>query len=240
MMHLLDQTFPTPEENLACDEALLNAAEQAGEPREVLRFWESDRPLVVVGYSSHVEREVHQDYCRRSQIPILRRTSGGAAVVAGPGCLMYALVLSYQLRPQLRDLGVAHDVVMGRMLAALAPLVPDLEFRGTCDLALDGRKVSGNSVRCRRDHLLYHGTLLYRFPLELLDACLAMPPRQPDYRSGRGHSAFVANLPLNADRIKSELARAWQAKTPGTPPSPSELHALIAEKYGRPEWNFKR
>ncbi|HEY5314046.1 MAG TPA: lipoate--protein ligase family protein [Pirellulales bacterium] len=239
-MDLLNHTFATPEENLACDEALLNAAEQASQAREVLRFWESDRPLVVLGYSSHVEREVHQDFCRRSEIPILRRTSGGAAVVAGPGCLMYALVLSYQLRPQLRDLGVAHDLVMGRMLQALAPLVPQLEHRGTCDLALDGRKVSGNSVRCRRDHLLYHGTLLYRFPLELLDACLAMPPRQPDYRGGRGHGAFVANLPLDAESIRAALAQAWQADTPGSPPSPAELHTLMAEKYSRPEWNFKR
>jgi lipoate-protein ligase A len=160
--------------------------------------------------------------------------------VAGPGCLMYALVLSYALRPQLRDLGVAHDFVMGRMLDALAPLVPHLERRGTCDLALDGRKVSGNSLRCRRDHLLYHGTLLYRFPLDLLDACLAMPPRQPDYRQGRGHGAFVANLPLDAERIKAAIARAWQADTPASPPSPAELQTLVAEKYSRHDWIFKR
>ncbi len=34
-------------------------------------------------------------------IPVLRRASGGAAIVIGPGCLMYALVLSYELRPSL-------------------------------------------------------------------------------------------------------------------------------------------
>lgn len=239
-MHLLDLTFPTPEENLACDEALLNEAERSSQPRELLRFWESDRPVVVVGYSSHVEREVHQDYCRRSGIPILRRTSGGAAIVAGPGCLMYALVLSYQLRPQLRDLGVAHDVVMGQMREALAPLVSNLEHRGTCDLTLDGRKVSGNSVRCRREHLLYHGTLLYRFPLELLDACLAMPPRQPEYRERRGHGSFVANLPLDSNQIKAALASGWQADTPAAPPSPGEVATLVAEKYSQPQWNCKR
>lgn len=239
-LDLLDHTFATPEDNLACDEALLNAAERAGQPREVLRFWESARPLVVVGYSSHVDVEVHRDVCRRREIPILRRTSGGAAVMAGPGCLMYALVLSYQLRPQLRDLSRAHELVMGRMLRALSPHVPHLEQRGTCDLAWKGRKVSGNSVRCRRDHLLYHGTLLYRFPLDLLDECLAMPPRQPDYRQQRNHGAFVANLPLEAEQIKTALSAAWQAEKPCPPPLQAELDPLIAEKYGRQEWIFKR
>jgi lipoate-protein ligase A len=239
-MQLLDQTFATPEENLAADEALLDEAEHSAGPREVLRFWESDQPLVVVGYSSHVDREVNQEACRRREIPILRRTTGGAAVMAGPGCLMYALVLSYQLRPQMRDLGRAHELVIGRMLQAFAGQVLNLEHRGTCDLAWEGRKVSGNSVRCRREHLLYHGTLLYRFPLELLDACLPMPPREPDYRQRRAHSAFVANLPLAAEQIKAALVSAWQIDAACPPPAQQELDRLIAEKYGRPEWIFKR
>ena len=238
-MQLLDHTFATPEENLACDEALLNEAERAEAPREVLRFWESDQPVVVVGYSSHIDREVNQDACRRREIPILRRTSGGAAVMAGQGSLMYALVLSYRLRPQLRDLARAHEFVMGRMVQALSPLVSGLEHRGTCDLTWQGRKVSGNSVRCRREHLLYHGTLLYRFPLELLDVCLGMPPRQPDYRQGRSHSDFVANLPLEAEQIKAALARVWQADAPCPLPATEELASLIDEKYGRREWVFK-
>lgn len=239
-MQLLDYTLGSPQENLACDEVLLNAAETAGDPCEVLRFWESDRPFVVVGYSSRVTDEVDVETCRASGIPILRRTSGGAAVVAGPGSLMYALVLSYQLRPELRDLGAAHRAVMGRMVDALAPLAPGLEHRGTCDLAWQERKVSGNSVRCRREHLLYHGTFLYRFPLTLLDQCLRMPPRQPDYRAGRGHSAFVANLPLGPAQMKRAIAEAWAGNEPARPPDAEQLQTLIAEKYGRAEWNFKR
>ena len=35
------KTLPSPEANLACDEALLDACE-AGEAPELLRFWESD------------------------------------------------------------------------------------------------------------------------------------------------------------------------------------------------------
>jgi lipoate-protein ligase A len=87
-MKLLDLTLPTPEENLALDEALLDEADAAGRPLETLRLWEPRQTFVVVGRSSSLEREVRLDRCRERGLPILRRVSGGAAIVAGPGCLM--------------------------------------------------------------------------------------------------------------------------------------------------------
>src|SRR2546422_3154717 len=62
-MHLLDLTFPTPAENLACDEALLDLCEQGG-AGEVLRFWEPREYFVVVGYANKVASEVNLAACR--------------------------------------------------------------------------------------------------------------------------------------------------------------------------------
>jgi lipoate-protein ligase A len=239
-MRYLDLTLPTPEENLALDEALLEEAERAGRPTETLRLWEPAEPMVVVGRSSRIEAEVHRDACRRRGIPILRRPSGGAAVVTGPGCLMYALVLSYRLRPSLRLIDHAHRLVLGRVASALRPLAPEVTCRGASDLAVGRSKFSGNSVRCKRDHLLYHGTLLYDFPLDLIDQCLKMPPREPDYRRGRPHRAFVANLPLSSAEIRRALATAWDANTPCVAWPRDHTVRLVHEKYGRPEWNDSR
>ena len=47
------------------------------------------------------------------QIPVLRRASGGAAIVAGPGCLMYSVVLRYAGREHLRLLDEVHRHVLG-------------------------------------------------------------------------------------------------------------------------------
>ena len=69
-------------------------------------------------------------------------------------------------------------------------------------------------MRVKREHLLYHGTLLYDFPLEMIGRCLAMPPREPDYRQARPHDAFVANLPLDAAMLRSALRTAWAAFEP--------------------------
>lgn len=239
-MRYLDLTLPTAAENLALDEALLEEAEQAGTPLETLRLWESPKPMVVVGRSSKIAAEVRLGDCRKLGIPVLRRSSGGAAVVAGPGCLMYALVLSYDLRPTLRAVDCAHRFVMSTLASALAPLVAGVCHRGISDLAIGRLKFSGNSLRCKRDHLLYHGTLLYNFPLELIEQCLAMPPRQPDYRQGRAHGSFITNLPLEPEVIRKVLVTAWDATEPLKNWPRQRTARLVAEKYSRPQWNESR
>jgi len=236
-MRYLDLSLPTPAENLALDEALLDEAEAAGRPMETLRTWESDRPMVVLGRSSRLDAEVHRDACRALGIPILRRPSGGAAVLAGPGCLMYALVLSCRQRPALRAVAAAHRTVLSTIAAALAPLVPDLHCDGTSDLVLGGRKVSGNSLRAKREHLLYHGTLFYGFPLELIARCLAMPPRQPAYRGGRPHLDFLANLPIPAAALRQALRAAWNADEPRADWPRAAVARLAAEHYNKVAWD---
>jgi lipoate---protein ligase len=239
-MELLDLTLDTPAENLALDEALLDEAEQSEHPRECLRLWESDRPIVVVGRNSRVELEVHEDACRAAGVPVLRRTSGGCAIVAGPGCLMYALVLSYELRPELRMLDVAHRFVLETIAAGLRPLMPSVERRGTSDLALGELKFSGNSVRCRRKTILYHGTLLYDFPLELVSKYLKMPPKKPDYRGDREHESFLANLPVGGDALRQRLVLAWDATTPHGEWPRKRVEQAVAERYGQEHWNLKQ
>ena len=217
LMTLLDLTLPTAAENLALDEALLEEAEASPAGCETLRLWEPKQLAVVIGRSSRADLEVRLDGCRELAIPVLRRASGGAAVVTGPGCLMYALVLSYELRPGLRGLGYAHRWVLGTLVRALSACLSGVRCQGTSDLAIGDLKFSGNSARCRRRWLLYHGTLLYDFPLALVAQCLRMPPRMPAYRDGRGHARFLTNLPLPVQTIRAALIGGFG---PLEPPGP--------------------
>ena len=80
-MRYLDLTLPSLAENLALEEALLEEAETAAAPLETLRIWEAVRLGVVVGRSSRVDVEVRAADCREAGVRVLRRISGGAAVV---------------------------------------------------------------------------------------------------------------------------------------------------------------
>ncbi len=239
-MKLLDLTLPTAEENIALDEALLDAAESSGKPAEILRLWEAPSPLVVVGRSSRVAEEVNLTRCEEQNIPVLRRASGGAAIVAGPGCLMYTVILSYETHPALRLLDQAHRFVLGGLMNSLASLLPGVHHLGISDLALEGRKFSGNALRCKQQHLLYHGTLLYDFDLPLIGDLLATAPRQPEYRAGRDHREFVTNLPISGARLREKVAAAFSANEPETCWPQVITSELVARRYSRREWNHER
>ena len=241
-MRLLELTLNTAAENVALDEALLHEAEATASRSEFLRIWESPSPIVVVGRASQVDQEVNRKACETRHIPIIRRTSGGNAIVAAPGCLMYALILSYERRPSLRIVAHAHRMVQQKFEAALGRLLPGVTAAGISDLALGKNrlfKFSGNSLRCRRNYCLYHGTLLHDMPLELISMLLKMPPRQPDYRRGRPHAEFVANVPCAAVDLRAALIEAWQPTSILTDWPQQTMRQLVAEKFGQVAWNFR-
>lgn len=157
---------------------------------------------------------------------------------------MYSLILSLDRRRELRHVDKAHAFVLDRIAAALTRHQAGVQRAGTSDLAVRTeaglRKFSGNSLRIRRNWLLYHGTILYQFPLELIDICLTMPARQPDYRQGRRHGAFVTNLPLAREVIYQALAEAFEAREPMAEVPVARVAQLAAQKYSQAAWNLRR
>ncbi len=229
MLRLLDLTLPSPEENLALDEALLLALNDevargtgAPPPAETLRIWESPVRFVVLGVSGRLRAEVDVEACARAGVRILRRASGGGTVVQGPGCLNFALVLSLEARPELRDVTRSYARILSGLRDALD--LEGSEPSGTSDLAIRGRKISGNAQKRTAHALLHHGTLLHGFDIACLEECLREPEKQPAYRGGRSHPAFVRNAPLTASEIRSRLIAAWPAA-----PAPGF-------QYGNREW----
>jgi lipoate-protein ligase A len=240
-MTLLDFTLPTPAENLACDEALLDQADAVVGALEVLRFWESSVPFVVLGIGNRVAEEVDLEACRALGVSVLRRCSGGGTVLQGPGCLNYSLVLNIAESGPLAGITGTNCFVMERHRQALAALVNEpVTVRGVTDLALGDRKFSGNAQRRRRHSLLFHGTFLLDYDEALVQRALRLPPRQPDYRAGRSHTEFLTRLPVARDAIKAALRETWNATKPFAPVPTQEIARLAQEKYSRPEWNLRR
>jgi lipoate-protein ligase A len=241
-MKLLDLTFPSPAENLACDEVLLDWRE-AGGGEAVLRFWESPKHFVVVGYANKVAAEVNVAACEAQGVPIFRRCSGGGTIVQGPGCLNYALVLPITAAGPTRNISAANRFIMERNRAALESAIGNrqsaIQVQGHTDLAIDGLKFSGNSQRRRRKFLLFHGTFLLNFDLKLIEELLRMPSHQPDYRQSRSHSEFVTNLNLAADDMKAAMRKSWGLSSQLSVSLRSEIMKLVEQKYSKSEWNLK-
>ena len=230
-------------QELALEECLLRSVEAAPPPFETLKVWEASQTSVIVGRGSKLTEEVNLVACEKLNVPILRRCSGGCAVVVGPGCLMYSVVLDLRHRPQLRVIDRAHEFVLQKILQALKACgITDARQAGLSDLVIQTdcevlRKFSGNSLRITRDALLYHGTILYGFPLESIAELLLLPPRQPAYRGQRGHSHFVTNLAIDPNEFTSALAEVWNAISKvGFLPN-INVERLVTEKYADDRWN---
>ena len=209
---LLDLTLPSPLENLALDEALLDDLEE-NESRPVLRFWESDRYFVVLGRSSSFRNDVHLDTCQEDGVPVLRRASGGGTVLQGPGCLSYAVVLPLRLHADLRDIRLTNRFVLQRIAGALSRWQPAITIQGISDLAVHGRKISGSAQRRTRNALLFHGTVLHRMESRIISRYLKQPKRQPGYRADRPHDDFLRTIDAPLQEMKQAIANAWHADT---------------------------
>lgn len=238
-MKCLDQTFPTPQENLACDEALLDWCEE-GFPDEILRFWEPRQPFAVLGYSNKARSEVNIDSCKTLGVPVLRRCSGGGTVLQGPGCLDYALILGIHGDSPLATIPQANAFIMNRNRNALNSLLGgNVLIQGFTDLTFHGRKFSGNSQRRRRRYLLFHGSFLLNLDLVLVEQALRMPSKQPEYRRERSHIDFLTNLNLPADAVKEAMKTTWHTTDALAEIPEQKIRQLVQDKYATDGWTLK-
>ena len=143
MMHEnAGETSLDPEEQLRREWALFRSVE-TGSPGNLCRCWEASQPVVVVGRSTNLAADVVLDTCRDDRVPVLRRFSGGGAVVLAPGCLNYAVVLSLDSWPGLTTSpNSRHPAPDCGRTGCLG-----LSLAGETDLALGGRKVSSSAQR---------------------------------------------------------------------------------------------
>jgi len=238
-MNLCDLTLATPEENLACDEVLLDLCE-AGQCDELLRLWALPRYFVVLGYANQAATEANLPFCQKHTIPVLRRCTGGGAILQGPGVLNYSLILRIPDSGPLHSIPATNRFILERLRDTLAPLLmAPVEWQGQTDLAIGGLKFAGNAQRRHRRCLLFHGSFLLHLDLSLVEKALPLPSRQPGYRLNRSHSDFLININLPPHTLKAALSKTWNATDPLAPLPLDQITRLAHEKYALDEWNLR-
>jgi len=185
--------------------------------------------------------------CAAAGVPILRRPSGGATVVLGPGCLMWSVVTPHpEGVPAVERI---HAAMLDPLVREFHHLGLPVSRQGTSDLVLavegpsggrDGfRKMSGNALRVRRHGVLYHGTLLDDFDIPLAERLLRHPPREPAYRARRPHGAFLANLAIGRAALEELVRRAFGAFAPRLDVPWERVERLVRERYGDAGWTHR-
>ncbi len=239
-MKIIDFQTTSPEENLAMDEFFLAKAERL-ETGETLRFWKPVADFVVIGRSGKVDEECFVAQCAEDGIKILRRISGGAAVLESAGCLNYSAVLSYSRDAVFRSITGSYERIMADLVERFRGKGVDAEFLPYSDLAVGGRKFSGNAQARKKRYFLHHGTVLYGMDMSKVAKYLKHPPKEPEYRKRRSHGEFLTNISISAADAESVVREAFKCGNDHWRPDPSDLGGLrdlIERKYLSDSWNL--
>jgi len=205
---------------------------------EILRVWEPVQYFVVLGHANSIRAEVNFSACQEDRVTVLRRMSGGGAVLQGPGCFNYSLFLNATHR--FRTVKEGFRYVLERhkkIVQALTGLEVALE--GISDLAIGARKFSGNAQYRKSRAVLIHGTFLLDFDLSLIGRYLQLPSKQPAYRQKRSHLEFLTKLPVRSAELRERLQESWSARTALDKIPIDRIEVLVQERYGRKEWSEK-
>jgi len=172
------------------DDALIEATRADNSTRLAVR--RVPEVSVVLGRASKIPLELHHERCVTDGVPVLRRRGGGCAVVLDPGNLVISLALP---APGFGQVDKLWRGLTGWLLTGLeAAGIPGLYQDGICDLVLENRKVGGAAMYRARGLVYYSTTLLLSPRVDLMERYLPHPPREPDYRRGRSHCAFVGGI----------------------------------------------
>ena len=182
-------------------------AATAGDGAARVRVWRPDATEVVLGRGSHAAVELDLDAVRTDGVAVRRRRGGGCAVVLDPGNVVVSLTLA---APGIGDNPRWFRTITDWMVRSLAALGHEgVRQAGISDLVQGDRKVGGSALYRAKGLLYYSTTLLAAPDVDVIERWLRHPPREPDYRRGRPHRAFVAGLRPASDpaALAAALAR---------------------------------
>jgi lipoate-protein ligase A len=250
--------------NLALDEAIFQAVRQGASP-PTMRLYRWSAPALTIGYAQDRDRDVDCPACRARGIEVLRRITGGRAVLHaaevtysvsapaglpgfGPGLAEAYRHIAAGLLAGLRLLGLDSAAA-----TAAPPRSPGQRRDPACfatasrhEVVVGGRKLIGSAQRRAGGAFLQQGSILLEAHGSLLTQLLHGfgGVAGEDRMTGLGELLDPAPAPdAVAAAVAAACASVWGVSfLPGEPSSAERLGAaaLVEGRYRREEWNAGR
>ncbi len=183
-----------------------------------ISLWLPDKVMVVIGKGSDIESELNIKNIIRDNIPVLRRNSGGCAVVLSAGMLICSMAIYHQkLINPMKFFKIFSNILIEALRISG---VPNVEQKGISDLSINGKKIAGSSIYRNRDIVFYHCVINIESDTKLFDYYLKHPPREPAYRKGRKHSDFVSSIrafgfDMSKEALMNNIRKVWAEQIRG-------------------------
>lgn len=252
---------------MALDEALLHSV-ASGNSMPVLRFYRWCPATVTLGYAQSVTTDIDLNACRDAGLDIVRRSTGGRAVLHDYE-VTYAVLAPFNSEPFGSTILDCYRLIAEALLKALnglglpAQLVPG-KLRGgpqnsakaVCfsvpsqyELVIEGCKVAGSAQKRHGKAFLQHGSIPLEINLELLGQALRADSNATiaDSLQTVGWLNRYGLKDLKVEQVEVALANAfaehigieWKVSEP-TSAELGMAREICVDKFGNQNWNLKR
>lgn len=155
-------------------------------------IWRPDEVYIILGRSNSLEKSLFTQHVIDDNVRIMKRPSGGEAVVLTP--LMIVVAMAWPIEVS-NSSQVAFKLSNELIISTLTQLgVRNLHHKGISDISINDRKIAGSAMHKGSDRWFYHAVVNVAEPIGTISWYLVHPNREPDYRQGRSHEDFVTNL----------------------------------------------
>jgi lipoate-protein ligase A len=211
VLRVLDFEVGDPYWNMAIDEAVAKCVGEGKSP-QTLRLYGWSPSAVSIGFFQEAEVVVDLEFCRKSGIDVVRRITGGGAVLHTQGELTYSLALN--MSAPHADVLESFESLCRPVVSAIRRLGVDAVFRPINDIEVCGRKVSGSAQTRKFGAILQHGTIL----LELDRSFLRALRVEPEKLRARG----ISDVAERVTTLNSSLSRSL---------APADICPLLIEEF---------
>ena len=171
---LLDTPPMTAAENMALDNTLVELKGQGKTPN-TLHFLQFSPRAVLTGFHQSVEEEIRVDYCRRENIHINRRVTGGGAIFFDENQLGWEVICDKSFFNLSIPNARLFRTLCNPVVTALGRLGLQSSFRPRNDIEINGRKISGTGGTESDGAFLFQGTMLVDFDVDTMLKSLKIP-----------------------------------------------------------------
>lgn len=252
--------------NMAIDESIAyHVRKRHGPP--TLRFYGWIKPSVSLGYFQKIS-DVDLEYCIRQNMPVIRRPTGGRAILHGDeltysfaalttsGLFSKGLLDSYRTLSEafrrafvICGMKPANRLIMNRERSSNRrsqqhnPLCFALASYG--EMTVDCKKIIGSAQKRWRDVLLQQGCIPVKLNKKEMTKIFKIGFQETLDNMFIGLTELIPDFSIELFKyaIRTAFEETFHIKLTSSAPSEDEIALaakLKAEKYQTPQWNYRR
>ncbi|MBI3027202.1 lipoate--protein ligase family protein [Candidatus Woesearchaeota archaeon] len=166
---LIEQETYNAETNMAIDHAIYESVAN-GRELPTMRFYKWLPSSVSLGAYQN-PKEINLDACKRHNIGIVRRMTGGRAVFHDKADFTYSVIAPIRMFKY--SIENAYREICYCIINALHEIGINAALENKNDVVVDSKKISGNAAKAMDKGIyLQHGTLVYDLDFEIMPEVL--------------------------------------------------------------------